>query len=98
MLMSLSVNARQTHQISLFFSRSFTRWAESWVFSAVNSTRYLGGEVSVKDALAVQVVKPSGNVQGQTDSGAPRQVEVTVQQLLQVSSIYILQRQEDWPT
>lgn len=30
MLMSLSVNARQTHQTSLFLSRSFTRWAESW--------------------------------------------------------------------
>lgn len=40
-------------------------------FTAVTSTLYLGGEVSVKDALAVEVVKPSGNVQGQTDSGAP---------------------------
>lgn len=45
----------------------------------------------MKDALAVEVVKPSGNVQGQTDPGAPRQVQVTVQQLLQVASIYILQ-------
>lgn len=45
----------------------------------------------MKDALAVQVVKPPGDVQGQTDSDAPRQVEVAVQQLLQVSSIYILQ-------
>lgn len=45
----------------------------------------------MEDALAVEVVKAAGNVQRQTDSHTPRQVEVTVQQLLQVSSIYILE-------
>lgn len=34
-------------------------------------TRYLGGEVSVEDALAVQVVQPASNVQRQADSHAP---------------------------
>lgn len=57
-------------------------------------TRYLGGEVSVEDALAVQVVKPAGNVQRQTHSHTPGQVEVAVQQLFQVSSIDVLQRRE----
>lgn len=55
---------------------------------------YLGGEVSVKDALAVQVLQPSGNVQRETDPDAPRQVQVTVQQLFQVPAIYILTDRE----
>lgn len=59
--------------------------------SSSTNTLYLGGEVPVEDALAVQVVKPAGNVQGQTDSHTPGQVEVTVQQLLQVASIYVLE-------
>lgn len=54
---------------------------------------YLGGEVPVKYALAVQVLQPSGNIQRQTDPYAPRQVQITVQELLQVTSIYILQRE-----
>lgn len=54
--------------------------------------RYLGGEVSVEDALAVQVAKPAGDVQRQADPHTPGQVEVAVQQLLQVSPVYILQR------
>lgn len=45
----------------------------------------------MKDALAVQVLKPSGNIQRQTDPDAPRQIQVTVQQLLQVTSVYVLQ-------
>lgn len=53
--------------------------------------RYLGGEVSVEDALAVQVVKAAGDVQRQVHPHAPRQVQVTVQQLLQVAPIYILE-------
>lgn len=32
---------------------------------------HLGGEVSVEDALAVQVVQPAGDVQRQADSHAP---------------------------
>lgn len=55
---------------------------------------YLGGEVSVEYALVVQVLQPAGDVQGQTDPDAPRQMQITVQQLLQVSSIYVLQTQE----
>lgn len=35
---------------------------------------YLGGEVSVKYALAVQVLQPSGNIQRQTNPGTPRKV------------------------
>lgn len=45
----------------------------------------------MKDALAVQVLQPSGNIQRQTDPDAPRQIQVTVQQLLQVTSVYVLQ-------
>lgn len=58
-------------------------------------TLYLRGEVSVEYALAMQVLQSSGNIQRQTDPDAPRQVQVTVQQLLQVPSIYILQREEE---
>lgn len=54
---------------------------------------YFGGEVSVKYALAVQVLQPSGDVQRQTDPHTPRQVQITVQQLLQVTSVDILQRE-----
>lgn len=43
---------------------------------------YLGGEVSVKYALAVQVLQPPGDIQRQADPDTPRQVQVTVQQLL----------------
>lgn len=46
----------------------------------------------MKYTLAVQVLEASGDVQRQTDPDAPRQVEIAVQQLLQVASIYILQR------
>lgn len=55
---------------------------------------YLGGEVSVEDALAVQVLQPSGDVPRQTDPDAPGQEQVAVQQLLQVSSIYVLYRRK----
>lgn len=56
---------------------------------------YLGGEVSVKYALAVQVLQPSGDIQRETDPDPPRQVQITVQQLLQVTAVYILQRERD---
>ena len=46
----------------------------------------------MKNALAVQVLQPSGDIQRQTDPDTPRQVQITVQQLLQVTSIYILKR------
>ncbi|KAF3851819.1 hypothetical protein F7725_005174 [Dissostichus mawsoni] len=52
---------------------------------------YLGGEVSVEDALAVQVVQPPGDVQGQPHPDGPGQVQVAVQQLLQAASIDVLQ-------
>lgn len=55
---------------------------------------YLGGEVSVKYPLAVQVLQSSGDIQRQTNPDAPRQVQITVQQLLQVTSIYILEREQ----
>lgn len=51
----------------------------------------------MKDALAVQVLQPSGNIQRQTDPDAPRQIQVTVQQLLQVTSVYVLQGGRDGP-
>lgn len=51
----------------------------------------------MKDALAVQVLQPSGNIQRQTDPDAPRQVQVTVQQLLQVTSVNVLQGGRDDP-
>lgn len=53
---------------------------------------HLGGEVSVEDAFAVQVLQPSGNIKRQTHPDAPRQVEVAVQQLLQIPSVDVLQR------
>lgn len=59
---------------------------------------YLGGEVSVEYALVVQVLQPPGDVQGQTNPDAPRQMKITVQQLLQVPSIYVLQTQEPLST
>lgn len=46
----------------------------------------------MEDALAVQVLEPSGDVQRQTDPHTPGQVQVAVQQLLQVTSIDVLQR------
>lgn len=52
---------------------------------------HLGGEVSVEDAFAVQVLQPAGNIKRQTDPDAPRQVEVAVQQLLQIPSVDVLQ-------
>lgn len=54
---------------------------------------YLGCEVSVKYALAVQVLQSSGDIQRQTDPDTPRQIQITVQQLLQVTSVYILERE-----
>lgn len=51
---------------------------------------HLGGEVPVEDALAVQVLQSPGDVQGQVDPHAPRQVHVAAQQLLQVTAIDVL--------
>lgn len=50
----------------------------------------LGGEVPVKYALVVEVLQPTGDVQRQTDPDAPREVQITVQQLLQIPSVYVL--------
>lgn len=53
--------------------------------------QYLGGEVSVKYAFAVQILQASGDVQRQTDPGGPWQIQITVQQLLEVTTVYVLQ-------
>ncbi len=52
--------------------------------------RHLGGEVPVEDALAVQVLQSPGDVQGQAEPHAPRQVHVAAQQLLQVTAVDVL--------
>lgn len=51
------------------------------------SVCHLWGQVPVEDALTVQVLQPTGDVQGQAEPHAPRQVDVAAQQLLQVSTI-----------
>lgn len=51
---------------------------------------YLGGEVSVEDALAVEVLQATGDVLRQTHPHRPRQIPVTVQQLLQVTPVDVL--------
>ena len=56
--------------------------------------RYLGGEVPVEDALAVQILQPAGNVQGQAEPHAPRQVHVAAQQLLQVPPVDELEHRD----
>lgn len=56
---------------------------------------HLGGEVSVEDALAVQVLQSTGDIERQTDPDTPRQVEVAVQQLLQIPSVNILQKHRE---
>lgn len=42
----------------------------------------------------MQVLQSSGDIHRQTDPDAPRQVQITVQQLLQVTSVYILEREQ----
>lgn len=56
--------------------------------------RHLGGEVPVEDALAVQILQSSGDVQSQAEPHAPRQVHVAVQQLLQVTAVDVLDHQK----
>lgn len=56
---------------------------------------HLGGEISVEDALAVQVLQSAGDIERQTDPDTPRQVEVAVQQLLQIPSVNILQKHRE---
>lgn len=48
----------------------------------------------MEEALAVQVLQPPGDVQGQADAQTPRQVHVTAQQLLQVPTVDVLDHQE----
>lgn len=55
---------------------------------------YLWRKVSVKYALAVKVLQSSGNVQTEVYSHSPGQEHVTVQQLLQVTAINVLQYTE----
>lgn len=59
----------------------------------VCACRHLGGEVSVEDALAVQVLQSPGDVQSQAEPQAPRQVHVAAQQLLQVAAVDVLDHQ-----
>lgn len=47
----------------------------------------------MENPLAVQVLQTPGDVQRQTDPDAPRQAEVAVQQLLQVTAVDVLQSQ-----
>lgn len=51
---------------------------------------HLGGEVSVEEALAVQVAESPGDVQRQAQAHAPRQVHLAAQQLLQVTAVDVL--------
>ena len=51
---------------------------------------YLGGQVPVEDAHAVQVLEASGDVQRQTPPHAPGQEHIAVQQLLQTAPIDVL--------
>lgn len=51
---------------------------------------HLGGEVPVEDALAVQVLQSSSDVQSQAEPDAPRQIHVAAQQLLQVAAVDVL--------
>lgn len=44
----------------------------------------------MEDAFAVQVLQPPGDVQGQAEPNAPRQVHVAAQQLLQVTAVDVL--------
>lgn len=53
---------------------------------------YLGCEVPVEYALTVQVLQSSGDIQRQSHPDSPRQIQVTVQQLLQVTPVYVLHR------
>lgn len=54
---------------------------------------HLGGEVPVEEALAVQVLQPTGDVQGQAGPHTPGQVHVAAQQLLQVATVDVLDKQ-----
>lgn len=62
-----------------------------------SSTVYLWRKVSVKYALAVEVLQSSGNVQTEVYSHRPGQEHITVQQLLQVTAINVLQYTEVRP-
>lgn len=55
---------------------------------------HLGGEVPVEDALAVQVAQPAGDVLGQAEAHAPRQVHVAAQQLLQITAVDVLDHRD----
>lgn len=55
---------------------------------------HLGGQVSVEDALAVQVLQSPGDIQSKAESHTPRQVHVAVQKLLEVATIDVLNYQE----
>lgn len=52
---------------------------------------HLGGEVPVEDAFAVQVLQPSSDIQSQAEADAPRQIHIAAQQLLQVTTVDVLQ-------
>lgn len=77
------------HQLD---DRDLERW---WSRGNPLPRPHLGGEVSVEDALAVQVLQSAGDVERQTDPDTPRQVEVAVQQLLQIPSVDILQKHRE---
>lgn len=64
----------------------------AWVLWAFGQAcgQYLGGEVPVEDALAVEVLQASGDVQRQAHPHRPGQVHVAVQQLLQVPPVDVL--------
>lgn len=48
----------------------------------------------MEDALAVQVLQSPGDVQSQAEPHTPRQVHVAAQQLLQVTTIDVLDHQD----
>jgi len=54
------------------------------------SIPYLGGEVTVEDALGVQVAEATGDVEGQLDTRGPGEGHRAVQQLLQVPAVDVL--------
>lgn len=58
----------------------------------------LGGEVPVEYAFGVQVSQTAGDLTGQFHPRGPTQVFVTVQKLLQVSAIDVLQKDKERET
>ena len=51
---------------------------------------YLGGEVPVEDALAVEVLQATGDVQGQAQAHPPGEWRLALQELLQVPAVDVL--------